>query len=155
MKLESGKRVYVPSTKTFGTIVRTGGVLGLSASYAIVDDVGKRSVFVGKNVDFVYVDSSQKPGGEDVEIPPDVVPQLPTKYSPTECKKMTVDLYKTDLHEREDAYRTLMTKIETTESNATKSKTTRKTSSKKTSSKKKSKTPTEDKRPATRKRARV
>ena len=146
MKFESGKRVYVPSTKTFGTIVRTGGVLGLSASYAIVDDVGKRSVFVGKNVDFVYVDSSQTPGGEDVEIPPDVVPQLPTKYSPAESKKMTVDLYKTELNEREDAYRTLMERINTTESKSKNAKSKKKTSSKKTSR--------EDKRPATRKRAR-
>lgn len=162
MKLESGKRVYVPSTKTFGTIVRQGGVLGLNSSYAIVDDVGKRYVFVGNNIEFVYVDSSQKVGGEDVEIPPDVVPQLPKKYSPGECKKLTVDLYKTDLDDREEAYRTLMKTINpdaeknSAKKNSAKKSSAKKNSSKKTSAKKTSakKSTTEDKRPATRKRTR-
>lgn len=172
MKLKTGKRVYVPSTKTFGTIVRQGGILGLTSSYAVVDDVGERSVFLGNNMEFVYVDSSQKPGGEAVKIPPDVVPELRKKYSPGECKNLTVDLYKTDLGGREEAYRTLMKTINPDAEPAKKNsdKTAKKNSSiktadrtaeknsakttKKNSDKNIKNITTEDKRPATRKRAR-
>ena len=51
MKLKAGRRVYVPSQKIFGTVVREGGILGLPASYAVVDDLGKKSVFFGDNID--------------------------------------------------------------------------------------------------------
>lgn len=94
MKLKAGRRVYIPSQKTFGTVVREGGILGLSASYAVVDDLGKKSVFIGDNIEIVYVDSSEKVNGEKVErIPPDVVPHFQKNYTPQEAKKMTADLY--------------------------------------------------------------
>ncbi len=109
MKLQGGRRVYMPSTKTFGTIVREGGILGLASSYAIVDDVGKRSVFVGDNIDFVDVGSSKKLDGNEVEIPPDVVPTLKARYCEKESRQMTQDLYKTNLEDRENACHTLNT----------------------------------------------
>lgn len=109
MKLKAGRRVYMPSTKTFGTIVREGGILGLASSYAIVDDVGKRSVFVGDNIDFVDVGSSKKLDGNEVEIPPDVVPTLKARYCEKESRQMTQDLYKTNLEDRENACHTLNT----------------------------------------------
>lgn len=108
MKLESGRRVYMPSTKTFGTIVRQGGILGVTSSYAIVDDVGKRFVYVGGDIDLVYVDSSKTIDGEDAEIPPDVVPLLKDKYSRKEQIQMTRDLYETNIEDRENAYGKLM-----------------------------------------------
>lgn len=74
MKLDlgSGRRVYMPSTKTFGTIVKKGGILGLDHSFAVVDDAGTKSVFVGDNLTFVYVDTSKNVAGEMVAIPRDV-----------------------------------------------------------------------------------
>lgn len=99
MKLETGRRVYVPSTETFGTIVREGGILGLAKSYAVVDDLGKKQVFVG-DIEFVYADSSEKLSGERVEIPQDIVPALREEYTPAEAGKMTRDLYKLSPEER-------------------------------------------------------
>lgn len=129
MKLEAGRRVYVPSTKTFGTVVRHGGVLGLSKSYAIVDDLGKKTVFIGDDIEFVYVDSSEKMSGEKVDIPQDVVPTIIKDNSPMEARKMTLDLYDLCPEERSEACDKIM---------GSKSKKTsaKKTSAKKTSSKK-------------------
>lgn len=101
LKLEEGRRVYVPSTKTFGTIVRQGGILGLKSSFAIVDDLGKKSMFLGDNIEFVYVDSSQTIKGTKVEIPQDVVPILRQKLTPTDARKKTVDLYNLSPEDRE------------------------------------------------------
>lgn len=96
MKLKNGRRVYIPSQKTFGTIVREGGILGLSGSYAVVDDLGKKAVFFGDSVEFVYVDCLEKVDGEKVEsslVPPDVVPHFQQNYTPQEARKMTAELY--------------------------------------------------------------
>ena len=124
MKLEAGRRVYVPSTKTFGTVVRQGGILGLSESYAIVDDLGKKKVFVGNNIEFVYVDSSEKLSGEKVDIPQDVVPTIQKEHTPAEARKMTHDLYDLCPDERGKACEEIM-----------KSVSAKKTSAKKTSAK--------------------
>lgn len=139
MKLESGRRVYVPATKTFGTIVRQGGILGLRESYAIVDDVGSKTVFVGDKIDFVYVDTSTTLSGEKITIPPDVVPEVKKQYSPPEATKLVTDLYKTSLDDREKACQQLKTACESI------------SKPKKASSKsKKTPPPYEDKRPVTR-----
>lgn len=93
MKFQTGRRVYVPSTGTFGTIVREGGILGLARSYAVVDDLGKQKLFVGEDIEFVDVDSSETLSGEKVKLPEDVVPALRAKYSPAEARQKTIDLY--------------------------------------------------------------
>lgn len=104
MDSKNGRRVYVPSTKTFGTVIKEGGILGIPSSYAIVDDVGKKIVFVGDKLEFVYVDSSQNPKGETVNIPPDVVPIIRETCSPLEAKKMINEIYSTKPDERERAF---------------------------------------------------
>ena len=122
MKLEAGRRVYVPSTTTFGTIVREGGILGLAKSYAVVDDLGKKQVFVGDDIEFVYADSSEKLCGERVEIPQDIVPTLREEYTPAEAGKMTRDLYKLPPEERGKACDEILKKS-TKKSKKTKKKT--------------------------------
>ena len=102
VELQEGRRVYVPSTKTFGTIVREGGILGLKASYAIVDDLGKKTVFIGDKVDFVYVDSA------DSEIPQDIVPFLRENFTRTEVKKKTQNFYNLGPEDREKECRNLL-----------------------------------------------
>lgn len=138
MRLTAGRRVYVPSKKTFGTVVREGGILGLKTSYAVVDDLGKKMVFIGEDVEFVYVDSSEDFKGNKVEIPSeDVVPQIQKEYSPTEARKMTVDLYEMSPEERGKACEKIFksTKIATSNTTSTK-KSSSKKSSKRTSRKK-------------------
>jgi len=127
MKLEAGRRVYVPSTKTFGTVVRQGGILGLSESYAIVDDLGNKKVFVGNKIEFVFVDSSEKLSGEKVDIPKDVVPTIQKEHAPAEARKMTLDLYDLCPDERSKACEEILKKSV---------KKTKKTSAKKTSARK-------------------
>ena len=124
MKLEAGRRVYVPSTKTFGTVVRQGGILGLAESYAVVDDLGKKKAFVGNNIEFVYVDSSETLSGENVDIPEDVVPTIQEEHTPEEARKMTIDLYDLCPDERGKACAEIMKSFG------------KKTSAKKTSAKK-------------------
>ena len=102
VELQEGRRVYVPSTKTFGTIVREGGILGLKASYAMVDDLGKKTVFIGDKVDFVYVDSA------DSEIPQDIVPFLRENFTRTEVKKKTQNFYNLGPEDREKECRNLL-----------------------------------------------
>lgn len=108
MKLEAGRRVYVPSTETFGTVVRQGGILGLSESYAVVDDLGNKKAFIGNNIEFVYVDSSEKLSGEKVDIPIDVVPTIQKEHTPAEARKMTLDLYDLCPEERSKACEKIM-----------------------------------------------
>lgn len=104
MDSKNGRRVYVPSTKTFGTVIKEGGILGIPSSYAIVDDVGKKMVFVGDKLEFVYVDSSKNVKGETIDIPPDVVPMIKQTYSPLEAKKKIDQIYSTKSDERELAF---------------------------------------------------
>ena len=113
MKLEAGRRVYVPSTETFGTVVRQGGILGLAESYAVVDDLGNKRAFVGNNIEFVYVDSSEKLSGEKVDIPQDVVPTIQKQHTPAEARKMTLDLYKLCPDERREACAEIMKSAKT------------------------------------------
>lgn len=132
MKLTAGRRVYVPSKQIFGTVVREGGILGLKTSYAVVDDLGKKMVFVGDDIEFVYVDSSEDLNGNKVEIPSeDVVPQIQNEYSPHEARKMTIDLYEMSPEERGKACEKILKSKKTA--------TAKKASSKKSSSKRTSK----------------
>lgn len=110
MKFETGRRVYVPSTGTFGTIVREGGILGLAKSYAVVDDLGKQKLFVGEDIEFVDVASSETLYGEKVELPKDVVPTLREKFNPGEARKMVIDLYNLCPGDREKACEDLLQK---------------------------------------------
>lgn len=108
VEFEEGRRVYMPTTKTFGTIVREGGILGLKTSYAIVDDLGKKTVFIGDKADFVYVDSSETVGGGKTEIPQDIVPILRKNFTPTEARKKTLDFYNLCPEDREKECRHLL-----------------------------------------------
>jgi len=65
------KRVYVTKSGDFGTIVRSGGILGIKDSFAIVDDVGNRTFHTGKCDDFAYSTSGETPSGKVVDIPLD------------------------------------------------------------------------------------
>lgn len=47
----SGERVYIPSKNAFGTIFKEGGIMGIKNSYSVIDDVGRRQIFVGKALD--------------------------------------------------------------------------------------------------------
>lgn len=105
MDPKNGRRVYVPSTKTFGNVVKEGGILGIPSSYAIVDDVGKKLLFMGDKVDFAYVDSSKTVNGEAIDVPPDVAPMIKDEFSPLEAKKKISEIYSTDLTDRERAFR--------------------------------------------------
>lgn len=108
VEFEEGRRVYVPSTKTFGTLVREGGILGLKTSYAIVDDLGKKTVFIGDKAEFVYVDSSETVAGGKTEIPQDIVPTLRKNFAPTEARKKTLEFYNLGLEDREKECRNLL-----------------------------------------------
>lgn len=135
MKLEAGRRVYVPSTGTFGTIVRQGGIFGLSESYAIVDDLGKKQVFVGNKIEFVNVDSSETLSGEKVDIPLDVVPTIQKEHTPEEARKMTLDLYNLCPEERSKACEEIMKSVSGKKKTSAKKTCYKKTSYKKTSKK--------------------
>lgn len=131
MKLITGRRVYIPSTQTFGTVVREGGILGLSESYAVVDDLGKKQVFVGNKIEFVYVDSSEKLSGEKVDIPQDIVPTIQKEHTPEDARKMTLDLYDLCPDEREKACKEIMKSIQKPSAKKTSAKKAKKTSSRK------------------------
>lgn len=100
MKLIEGRRVYIPSKKTFGKIIRDGGILGLSNSFAILDDTGNRMVFMDKVPEFVYADTKQNVSGEAKEIPEDVVPMFKKNLTHEKCTKMTEEYYKLSEEER-------------------------------------------------------
>lgn len=102
MKLESGRRVYVPSTKTFGNIVRRGGILGLKESYALIDDLGKRVVYMGKPPEFVYVDTGKTVDGIEKSIPEDIVHCIREKLPAGEAAKKTKEFYQTPESDREE-----------------------------------------------------
>lgn len=104
MDLAKGRRVYVPSKTTFGTVIKQGGILGLSSSYAVVDDIGNRMVYFGEKADIVYVDTKQNPCGRQVEIPHDVVDEIRKTHTPQEAKKMTDELYALCPDERVKAF---------------------------------------------------
>ena len=59
------ERVYIPGTTRFGNIVKKGGLFGLKDSFSIIDDIGKKHVFLGKNIgNFFYVETSENCNGE-------------------------------------------------------------------------------------------
>lgn len=102
--MEEGRRVYVPSKTAFGNVVKEGGILGLPASYAVVDDVGNKLVFFGDQIDFVYVDTSKDSFGKKCQIPIDVVSDMKTNFAPGESKKMIHELYSLSPEERLKAF---------------------------------------------------
>ena len=101
MKLIEGRRVYIPSKKTFGKVIRDGGILGLAKSFAVLDDTGNRMVFVDEIPEFVYADTKQDVSGETKEIPMDVIPLFKEKLTHEKCEKMTSEYYKLSPEERE------------------------------------------------------
>ena len=101
MKLIEGRRVYIPSRNTFGKVIRDGGILGLSKSFAILDDVGNRMVFMEKIPEFVYVDTKQDESGDTKDIPEDVVPLFRKNLTHEKAEKMTAEYYKLSTEERE------------------------------------------------------
>ena len=61
------ERVYIPGTTLFGNIVKKGGLFGLKDSFSVIDDIGKKYIFIGKNIgDFFYVETSENCNGESV-----------------------------------------------------------------------------------------
>lgn len=82
-------RVFIPSTNSFGSISKSGGILGLENSYRVVDDSGKRIVFVGKALENVVIVKDKKTGGGSVyeNIPKDGVLEIRNnkKLSLAEC----------------------------------------------------------------------
>ena len=104
MKFIEGRRVYVPSQDMFGNVVREGGILGLKNSFAIVDDTGKRLVFVDKNPEFVYVDTCEDPCGHKKDIPEDVVSIFREKLPKNDSSKMVHDYCKLSREERDKMY---------------------------------------------------
>ena len=104
MKLEEGRRVYVPSRDMFGNVVRNGGILGLKSSFAVIDDTGKRLVFVDKNPEFVYVDTCEDVCGHKKDIPEDVVTIFRENLTKNDASKMTHDYCKMSREERDKMY---------------------------------------------------
>ena len=56
---EPKRRVYFPSTQTFGIILKEGGILGIPDSCLVEDESGKRTAYFGKNKmkDIVFIDT--------------------------------------------------------------------------------------------------
>ncbi|ACH46814.1 unknown [Feldmannia species virus] len=52
-----GLRVYIPSSGTFGTVVSTTTVLGITNAITVSEDRGRNLFYVGKNDDLVFVDT--------------------------------------------------------------------------------------------------
>lgn len=88
----SGERVYVPSTNTFGTIFKEGGILGIKNSYSVIDDAGRRQIFVGKSLDnIVFVkDCKNGLGCEFPNLPIDGVEKIKQNENLTknECSEL-------------------------------------------------------------------
>lgn len=101
MKIVPGRRVYIPSIGTFGSVVKEGGILGLSNSFAIIDDTGKKMVFVEDTPEFVYVDTKEDVSGNKVSIPDDVVPLFRKNLGQIEAGKMTKQFYEMKEQDRQ------------------------------------------------------
>ncbi|AAR26972.1 FirrV-1-J2 [Feldmannia irregularis virus a] len=68
------KRVYLPSRETFGTVVSTRRIMGITGLIVQEDGAnGRRLFYVGTNDDLVFVDTGKTRLGVtyDGVIPPD------------------------------------------------------------------------------------
>ena len=100
MKLEKMDRVYVPSSGHFGHIQKKGGILGIKDSFAVIDDTGKRSIYVGKCLgDFTYCETKKTPLGDDCMVPHDGVTLIKKEF-PT-CGKFIKEYLKMTAEERQ------------------------------------------------------
>jgi len=88
----SGERVYIPSTNTFGTIFKEGGIMGIKNSYSAIDDAGRRLIFVGKSLDnIVFVKDCKTGLGCDFPtLPVDGVEKIKQNenLTKTECSEL-------------------------------------------------------------------
>ena len=101
-------RVYIPGTTRFGNIVKKGAILGVKDSYAIIDDTGKRHIFIGKNkCQFVLTESGCNCLGNSVSCPVDGYTIIKSEYP--RCTKFFTTYYDMTLDERN----TLMSNWET------------------------------------------
>ena len=90
MDFVKGERVFVPKTGEFAYVIKTGGILGLKDSYAIVNETGAKSVFMGKTSDFVFVSSGMCPSGEKVDVPEDGVSLIMDFTNATKAKRLSM-----------------------------------------------------------------
>lgn len=101
MDLVPGRRVYIPSKKTFGNVMKTGGILGIKSSFAVVDDTGNKLVYTMKVPEFIYVDTSEDVSGEKHDIPVDIVPIFREKLPLDKAINMTDKFYRMSNGDRE------------------------------------------------------
>ncbi len=97
------ERVYIPGTTRFGNIVKKGGLFGLKDSYSVIDDIGTKHIFVGKNIgSFYYTESCKNCNDEDhdCEIPEDGYQIIKNEYP--RCTKYISTYYDMNLEERND-----------------------------------------------------
>ena len=96
------ERVYIPGTTLFGNIVKKGGLFGLKDSFSVIDDIGKKYIFIGKNIgDFFYVETSENCNGEcNHDIPEDGYQIIKNEYP--RCTKYISTYYDMSLDERND-----------------------------------------------------
>ena len=88
MDLTKGTRVFVRKTGEFAYVIKSGGILGIKDSYAIVDEMGSKIVFMGKTSEFVFIDTGMCPSGEVVEIPEDGVSLIMDFTTATKAKRL-------------------------------------------------------------------
>lgn len=93
-------RVYVPSTTCFGNIVKKGAILGVKDSFAVVDDTGRKSIYIGKNKGhFIYTESCCNCLGEHChDVPMDGYQMIKSEYP--RCTKFFTTYYDMTLEER-------------------------------------------------------
>jgi len=97
------ERVYIPGTTRFGNIVKKGGLFGLKDSFSVIDDTGKKHIFLGKNIgDFFYVETSKNCKEEPYNevIPADGYQIIKNEYP--RCTKYISTYYDMSLEERND-----------------------------------------------------
>jgi len=96
------ERVYMPGTTRFGNIVKKGGLFGVKDSFSIIDDTGKKHIFIGKNIgNFFYVETSENCNGEcNKDIPEDGYQIIKNEYP--RCTKYISTYYDMSLDERND-----------------------------------------------------
>ena len=74
------ERVYLPGTEDFGDLQQRG-VLGVTNAYKVIDDQGKRTLFIGKTVDDVVLVNENRTGGgkEFTGMPVDIIDRIRRK----------------------------------------------------------------------------
>jgi len=92
----------MPGTTRFGNIVKKGGLFGVKDSFSIIDDTGKKHIFIGKNIgNFFYVETSENCNGEcNKDIPEDGYQIIKNEYP--RCTKYISTYYDMSLDERND-----------------------------------------------------